>query len=283
MTTPIDWHALDPKERIALSLGNPNAFFVTGEDWIQLAALNSAAGVTLLLAGRFMQLNGEVTSFTHYLTPATDRTLSSATTALGNGFILNLTVRAFSGSPQIGQCWARVQVYRGQNTTPTLLGTLAAGYVTYIQPLAYPAGIVRGSLDGPGAIRSITGSVPAAGAEILETVPAGARWRFLSLRAELVTSVDAANRVVTFVFDDGVNVFAVAGANFVQAASLGRIYDVGAYGILGDLGNARVAVAAPADLVLPAGARIRSLTQSLQAADEWSAPQLLVEEWIEGA
>ena len=37
------------------------------------------------------------------------------------------------------------------------------------------------------------------------------------------------------------------------------------------------------DLILLAGHRIRTSTSSLQAGDDWGAPQLLVEEWLEGA
>lgn len=278
----VDWRSLDPKERIELAQRSTGPFFVTGEDGIELAALNSATGVTLTLAGRFMQLNGEVTSFNHSLTPTTDRTLTSKFRALGDGWILNFNVVATAGAPTIGQCWARVNILRGDGGATTLLGTLVSGYVTAVQTIAFPGGRARGTLDSPGAIRVITGTNPAAGAEISETVPTGARWRIQNIWTTLVTNATVANRFPVLVIDDGATEYYRASPSSSLPASQTGWWMGSAAPFGGATATNVFAWALPPSLTLLAGHRIRTATSSLQAADDWAAPILNVEEWLQG-
>jgi hypothetical protein len=282
MSNPIDFHALPLEERLALTLSSPAPFFVTGEDSIQLSALNSATGVTLTIVGRFKQLNGEVTSFQHFLTPTTDRVLSSIAKDLGDGWIMNFAVFASVGTPLIGQCWARVQIIRGLGGAQMVIGALVSGYVTALQPIAFPAGKLRGALDGPGVIRSITGTNPAAGAEISETVPTGAIWRLLALRASLTTSIDVGNRRTQMILDDGTNEFLRSTQESLAVATVTtgfNWYNAG----YEDNTSVTNGVAGFSDRIrLNPGYRIRTNTIGLFPLDDWSAPQLLVEEWIAG-
>lgn len=278
----IDFHALDGTDRLRFALGTPAALFVTGEDAIQLAAINSASGVTLTLAGRFVQLNGQVTSFSHTLTPTTDRVITTAARALGNGWILNFSVFASAGSPLTGQCWARVNLQRGLGGASMQIGTLTSGYVTTQEPIAYPGGALRDSLDGRGVIRSITGTDPAANTEFVETVPTGARWRFNALVVTFVTDATVGFRYPQLIIDDGATIQYISDPDNNQTASVTYRYNAGS-------GLRRLAPgvnaplwALPNDVFLMAGWRIRSNTVGMQATDNYGAPQLLVEEWLEG-
>ena len=282
-TDTLDFRALSAEQRLQAGLASPAAFYVTGEDALQLTALNSATGVRLTVSGRFMGLDGLPRPFVESLTPTTDRVASSIVRPLGEGWILDLTVVAAAGSPSIGQCWARVQVVRGLTSVGIVLGTLVSGYVTAVQPIAYPRGKVRGTLDGAGLIRSITGTDPAAGDEISETVPSGARWKLLALQATLVTDATVANRGPRLTFDDGTTECYSSDAAEVQAASVTRVFAAGQ-------GTQRLAVVGnraswqwPVGVLLLAGWRIRTSTSALQVGDNWGAPQLVVEEWLEGA
>ncbi len=281
-STPVDWRDLDPEQRLTLSLRSPAAFFVSGEDSIQLSAINSAAGVTLTLAGRFMQLNGEVTSFAHVLTPATDRTLSSILKFMGDGTLMNFSVIATSGAPLWGQCWVRVQIVRGLGGATMVIGALVSGYVTASQPVALPGGRMRGSLDGQGVIRAVTGTNPAAGANFSVTVPTGARWRLQSLDVSMVTSGTAANREMVLVIDDGTTILARVPQGTAQIASLTRTYSYYESASRNTIAQAGNFDAALPPIVLLAGSRIMSAVTNIEVDDDIGAPTLLVEEWLEG-
>jgi hypothetical protein len=144
----------------------------------------------------------------------------------------------------------------------------------------WPGTIPKQITDGPGTLRSITGSTPAAGAEINEVVPASRRWNLLAFSATLVTSVAVANRAPAILIDDGVTqLFASAGL-VTQAASLTLRWNASPFVVTGGvqttLGEQMMT---PTPFPLKAGFRIRTSTTALQAADQWSAPQYLVQEW----
>jgi hypothetical protein len=66
-----------------------------------------------------------------------------------------------------------------------------------------------------------------------------------------------------------------------QAASLTVTYSAGAYGIAPMAGLNSRYWSGYQYLPLKAGWQIRTTTVNLQAGDNWGAPQLLVEEWLE--
>jgi len=135
------------------------------------------------------------------------------------------------------------------------------------------------SPEGPGTLRSITGTDPAAGAEISETVTANARWRLISFRASLVTDATVANRRMNLNIDDGTNTLLLTPPASDQAATLTYIYQASNYGTVSNFLSTTMALPLPSDLILHGGYRIRSSTNSLQAGDNWGAPQYLVEEY----
>jgi hypothetical protein len=168
-------------------------------DALRLRVLNSAAGVRLALEGRILRFDGIAHPFAFEFTPTTDRTEATSLALPGDGFLLNLAVRASAGTPRVGQCFCTVEMVRGQTGATSILGALAAGYVTDTQRLPWPGSPTRHSSDGPGVLRGITGTDPAAGVEITEVVPTNARWHLLMMRAALLTSATVANRFPQFV------------------------------------------------------------------------------------
>jgi hypothetical protein len=214
--------------------------------------------------------------------PATDRSASTLSDrAVGEGWLLDAEVVVTAGTPAFNQCYARLSIIRGQASVGYEIAELAAGYVTLSRRLAVPTTRLDGSIEGPGAIRSVAGTDPAAGVEISETVPTGARWRLRSLDAALVTDGTAANREPTLTIDDGANIVAEISAGATQAATLTRRYSF-TQGVQHKAGAASTIVMAPAaDLILLAGWRIRTVTTAIVAGDNWGAPRLCVEEWME--
>jgi len=217
----------------------------------------------------------------HDVALTTDRVIASLVRSLGDGWLLNLTVTSGATSSPYGATFARVQVVRGLAGSGIVLGTLCAGYVTSAQPIAFPGGRVRSMIEGRGNIRSITGTNPAAGVDWAETVPTGVRWRLLALTATLATDATAANRQARFGFTDGAANLYRSDAPNNQTASTSVVYNAGH-------GTARIAMVSdqpgwglPTEMFLLAGYTIFSATGSIQAGDNWGAPQLLVEEFLD--
>jgi len=130
-----------------------------------------------------------------------------------------------------------------------------------------------------GRIRVIVGTNPAAGAEIVETVPAGVQWRLIAMQAGLVTDVTVINRLVVLVLDDGVNIFVYAGSSSIQAASQLLRYTFGAFSRQGDVLGGAILCGYPEGIVLGPGFRFSTLTINLQAGDNWGPSIYMVEEW----
>jgi len=129
-----------------------------------------------------------------------------------------------------------------------------------------------------GRIASLFSANPAANTEITVTVPAYATWRVMGATATLVTAVAAGNRLVTLIVDDGANELFRVNAAVVQAPSLTYSYSFAS--AVSDTVVPGNVVKLP-QLIVKSGYRIRTLTTNLAAADDWSAMQLLVEEWVQ--
>lgn len=255
--------------------------YVRGDDQIRVTSFNAAAGVTLAIEGRFLGADGYPQIFGERHVPNTDRSAASSTFSIGEGFLLNLMVRASGGSPRRGQCFVLLELVRGRGATVAPMMCLLQGYATDTSRLFWPGSAGADSGSGPGFIRSIVGTDPAAGAEISETVPTNARWRLIAFTAVLVSDATVAARQPVVTFDDGANVFYRAGSNATQAASLSGRWTAAAVGSMGATTGADQNIPTPDTLMLPGGARIRTSTTNLQAGDNWGAPMLHVEEWIE--
>lgn len=132
-------------------------------------------------------------------------------------------------------------------------------------------------LDGPGAYLSLTGTNPAAGIEIIETVPTNTIWRLWGAYASLVTDATAANRRVKVLIDDGTNTVFPSDSSAVQIASQTEYYIIGPHsGVVADHW-----IPTPTGMLMLAGWRMQTSTTLIKAGDNWSAPQLTVEAWAD--
>lgn len=258
-------------------------FPLTGADALQVSSWNALASVRLTIRGYTRAIDGRVAPLNETHLANTDRTINSTVHPLPEGELRALTVFVTGAAPIIGQTFVRLQIIRGLASSGIVLASLAADYVTAVQPLAVPGSPVKRSVEGPGAIRSITGTNPAPGAEIIETVPTGARWRVQSMQTRLVTSATVGTRQPRLRADDGVTTFAAMPQWLTQAASLTRDY-----AWLSGAPNTAVVESGLGAMGIPsfrllAGHRLRTETVGFDADDDWAAPQLLVEEWLEGA
>ena len=265
----------------AALLAASGALRLTGEDVLRAIAYNSGAGVTITIAGRFQRSDGTISAFKFTMVPATDRTVSTAHFQLGEGWLLNVQAYASAGAPRRGQCYVGLELSRGTDGAREPIGTLAKDYIAEGQGIAWPGTGIRPSTDGPGCIRTIIGTNPAAGVEVSETVPTNARWRLLAINFQLATDATVANRAPALLIDDGVTTIVRVPPVAVQTASSSVRHTYAAVGAGVTTNGFITPLPPPEAMILLGGSRIQTATSNLQAADDYSSVGLHVEEWIE--
>lgn len=268
-----------------LAIGPPaSAIYTNGDESLRLSVLNALAGVRVRVAGRFMHMDGRIEPFVDSLLPASDRSVSTKTIPLARGWLLNAQASISAAAPQTGQTFAVFTLVRGRTGNFEELATLAAGPITAVHRLAWPGSPILSSIEGAGALRTISGTTPGVGAEVSETVPTGARWQLLQFAVTITTSATVANRVPFLVVDDGTNVLQQFGQGLATAASSTRrnYWTTGiSMNATGFAGSAIQGFATT--LMLLPGHRILTGTTALDAGDQYSLVRYTVREWIEGA
>ena len=131
-----------------------------------------------------------------------------------------------------------------------------------------------------GRLRSITGTDPPAQTNILEVVPERRRWRLYVIKYTLVAGAGGAARSITSFIDDGTNEVwrctcvhtVLAGETNVFLLSLTACEER----VAGPIVHCNMPT-----LILGPGFRFQTEITNFGADDNLSAPQLLVEEWID--
>lgn len=260
----------------------PSDLFVSGSDALVLTSYNSATGTSIHVRGILLRTDGVAVPFQFIQVPNADRSAKTTVIPLTEGFLLSAAVFLGSGSAKRGQCYVQLMVARGIETSQVLHRILTQGYVGTAINLTWPGNRLEQPTEGPGFMRAVTGTDRAAGVEILETVPTGARWSLHSMFAQLTTDATVANRIVRLALSDGVNFIVVTPGPANQTASTSWSYNwfKGAvYFTSPSIQNQSVPM--PIAAVLLAGYAIQTTTVNIVAGDNWGAPELFVEEWIE--
>lgn len=258
--------------------------FTTGAETLRVTAFNAAAGVVLTISGRRFDATSGISEFAHRLVPTTNRVATTFDVPLGEGWLLGLAIRVSAGTPLDGQTFVVAEIGAGQGGSFNALDVLIMDSVSAAKRAAWPGSPLRGPLDSAGAIRSIAGTTPAAGAEISETVPTGARWELLSIYVLLTTSATVINRNPMLIVDDGANSYyrMQQNANETASQAWSNVWAAGVP-VWANAGQPGQVAGLPIGLRMTAGQRFRSLTSGIQVGDQYSALQYLVREWIEGA
>ncbi len=259
----------------------PSRVYMGVDDRLYVRSRNSVVGTRLQVAGRLLTADGSIVPFNFEHVPLTNRAASIEAFRLAEGYLLSVVVFSTAASQRRGQTFVEIGLLRGRDVRDSVVDVLARDYIAIEEPLAFPGGPIRSSLEGPGALRSITGTDPAAGAEISETVPSDARWKLLAIRFAFVTDANAANRGVLVELTDGTNTYHHTRQHDVQTASLTTTYNyaVGTFFEATALFLEHHNVLP--ELLMAAGHVWTTVTGSIQAGDNYGAPQYLVEEWIE--
>lgn len=258
-----------------------DSFYVTGEDYLRIVSINSASGVTLTIVGRFLSLEGEIRPFVETHTPNTDGTQKVSDFRSGEGWLLNIAVYASAGTPSTTNCFVMLRVIRGLLGATQELATIVQGYCTASQRVAWPGSPVATTTTAAasGTVRVITGTTPAAGAEISETVPAAVVWHVLAIHTKLTTAAGGGARYAQLAIDDGAHVYFESDPPINLGG--GTYYDFNSGSGVQRLTSAydQLAWTMPVFLKMAAGHRIRTSTVALAVGDQWSTPYILVEQF----
>lgn len=260
----------------------PAALYISRDDRLFIASFNSNTLAVLNLRGRYLDTNGDVIPFSFRHTPNTDRSSSIEEFSLAEGFLLDLMILAEAGGPlRRGATYVQAGIQRGGAGFTNQFAQLISDYMSCAHNPSWPAGAWVHAIEGPGLLRSITGTDPAAGAEISETVPTNARWRLINFGFDLVTDATAATRRPRLDFNDGsADFLRIEHGETLIASLTGRFDSFPGLGVYSRLNNTFRLQVIP-ELILSAGFVISTATTSLQAGDNYGAPRMLVEEWIE--
>ena len=149
----------------------------------------------------------------------------------------------------------------------------------------WPNGTVKTSGDGPGFIHVYTPGNPALGADIVFAGSVVGRARVQTFMAKLVTSAAAGNRFPQFIFAEsssGATLYQVQDPQAVPASTT-ITYSLAPGGTNVRGGGAPIfeTLPVPAPLYCKGAANISTLTQGIQAGDQWSAIAVSLEEWME--
>ncbi|HLJ76893.1 MAG TPA: hypothetical protein VKT75_05745 [Acidobacteriaceae bacterium] len=253
--------------------------YVTQSDLLVLKVYSSASSATVTLTWKMLLPDGRIVLNQQNAICTTARSLNTFTYPMSEGYLLEVAV-AGGTSGQADRTFCQVSLAPGSSTNFLAVQVLCQGYSTFQNVLTWPNGAINSNTTGMGAVIDVTGTTPGAGAEINETIPTNAQWRLKLISFTLVTAVAVANRTVSLVIDDGANILYQVPALAVQAASLTVRYSAGDNSQNLTTTNGIATLALPNDFRMAQNWRIRTLTTNLQAADQYSAPQYEVEEYL---
>jgi hypothetical protein len=228
---------------------------------------------------RYLTPQGEIKEGAKNISPSTFVQLD--TIPLGEAWLLSITIQPVSNPAIFGWVFAQIGIVRG-NPAAVLVPIHAiiwSGYALTTTVNGWPGTPSKEISDGPGVVRSITGSAVAAGGEVLEAVPANRRWQLLSFSTTLATSAAAGVRNTSFIIDDGASIFYQLASSQAQNPSTTVHFNL-VPGLPFSFDTlSHINIPAPTPTILRSGFRIETSTLGILAGDQYSLTQYSVLEW----
>jgi hypothetical protein len=259
----------------------PVNLYVPREAFFTMNVFGAVANVSVVCQGLFLRPDGMIIPFAQTVVAPTDRSRAKLSFSLGEGFLLSAALLSSGVNVRRGQVFANLTLDWGGPGVAVTVSEVMQGYVSTFSVPIYPNGRQDFPLDPPGILRSITGTQPAAGANILEVVPTGARWRLRSIHVRLVTANAGGTRTVQLGIDDTISTFLQLQPNQTQALNTTVDNFATAGSFLGVAAAGSTYWSLPPDVVLFQGWAFRTSVLGINAADQFAAPIYEVEEWLE--
>jgi hypothetical protein len=258
-----------------------NSIYVDDQDQLLIRLYSSLSGGVFKCLVRVLTDSGDLRTGEYLLTSSADRSKQETRISIPAGYLIGVSVFASTGTPRRGQTWCVMALERKTPSGLYLVQPFGQNYVTSDSACFFPGPNAHDSIEGPGFIRDIAGTSPAAGAEINETCPTGARWRLYAVYLHLTTAVAAANRIVAIQINSGSTQPYLLENGTVQTASLSWYYAFANGLVIANPIPTVYNAAFPSQVLMMAGDKLVTASTALQAADQYGMPWYQVEEWIE--
>ena len=257
----------------------PSQLYIAPGGGLLLTAYNRLASVVGHLTGRILTRQGQILPYPTNGTPTTNRQPTNQYISLPEGYLLSAICYVLGATPTRGQLFTRVSYVDSILAPVVILQGLIQDYITYHGIAAWPGGLIRTSLEGPGVLQRLAPANPAAGADLTIAVPLSARYTFLSLNFTLTNDANVANRTVRLVFSQFAGQSLIITSPTTLAATGSAVYQFLAHYTPRD---ATIWYTEPApDHPLDQGGSIATAINNLQVGDQISAVHLTVEEHLD--
>jgi len=263
------------------NVGPPSPLYVQRDDQLFVSAVTSGTNESVRINVRFLRPDGVIVPLQFIMAVGTIYTRFEQAFQLAEGFILSVYVSAVQALVP-NNTYVSVSLVRGSGIAANIQQLLAAGSVTQRQGASWPGGGVGLPGSGVGFARTIAVSSPFVGVDWTLSGTQFVLWRIISVTAQLVTSAAVANRSPRLTLT-GANGGGILTGVVLQAqlASL-TVFYVFAMGATAFAANAAGDAVVGVGNHAPIGATpvIATSTRNLQAADQWSAITVNVEEFL---
>lgn len=257
-------------------------FYVDDRDLIAVQVWTLITAAPMRVWARILDLQGIIQTFEWTFTPASASLLASYRAPLIAGYLLSVGVYATTGTPHRGDTWAVISLERIAVSGNRNAVALARGYITNADSLSWPANNFSYSIEGPGRITRDTTAAGGAGAEYTYIATGAIRVMLRGMLLTLTTSGVAATRRVHLQFQDNSgSIVADIPSQTTQTASLTYTYYFFPYGFTPTVVGTQVFVNIPPNLPIVANWKIKTATDLIDTGDQYSAPALWLETWIE--
>lgn len=233
------------------------------------AASNIAARVNLKAITRSGILNMNV------ITTA-DGKLSAGVTGIDD-FPIMISASDPTDAFLPNQCWVNISLELNKDEHISL----ASGFVYIDKGVTWPNASLVDAVPGRGFITEVASANPAANAELTLTVPDGELWQVKAISTHFTADANVADRVPHFVFTGPGGLLIHTWAAAVFAASEAAFISCAKWGLISGVSNMDdFRIEMPSDIWLPPASTITSVTQNLQAGDDYTAMVVLVEKFF---
>lgn len=257
--------------------------WVDSNDRLYVGIWNSAASPVVILKGLILHKNGSKSEINHRMVPTTDRIRTDFYFPLNSGYLQYLTIFPDMTTFR-GQTFVQVAISRAPDQLQNRNALMIQNYLQTDNALGWPGSRIQDSVEGPGFLRVISGTNPAAGVEVSETVPTNARWRLISIFNPFVTDATAADRRPEMqLIDDVASAYWISREHDAHTASTNIRYHWAKdyeYFAAASATGIRMHDTLP-ESILSENDSFATTTRNFQAGDDWTAPVYFVEEWIE--
>jgi hypothetical protein len=267
-----------------LGIFPPSAVYVGPSDALEFEARSPSVSTAVNVTVRILTPQGEIKEIPLAFTVATSGTaVFTSRVPPTEGFVL--TAHASANNASRGQCFVKLHLLKNPGASAALLGALLfQGYLSADDHLSYPQSPTESSLTPPGWTHTIIITAPGAGNDWSTQAPAGVRWRLKTVFAAFTASATVASRGPRVILTDSAARL-IADLPISPAITASQVCDfTWGEGLTPQsivLANLVIDTAQlPGQLLLPQQAFVKSLTNSLQAGDAWTAILLTVEEFV---